>query len=146
MKRNFILVILTGILCFSAHAQTEYTGKLVEFRVRQFNYTREMNQDVKVTVHEQNGVKYLDIVLTPLANSSSWRNVPELFYNLYNDSTNIVSWKNMPSNVNYVPVADYVFVENINGGKRLYLIEDGVNQGNYNTNIIVVLLPDSFSL
>jgi hypothetical protein len=144
MKKLVFFVILFGIVCFSGFSQTNVTAKLVEFRIRESTYTREMDSDVQVNTYVSAGVKYLNIVLTPLSNSVVFTG-DTFGWNLYNDSDSGVSWRTSVGG-NYIQISNFVFIEATNNGKKLYLIQEGINEGLYNTNVLIILLPNSFNL
>jgi spore coat protein U-like protein len=86
----------------------------------------------------------LDIELTALGDSVVFPG-DTFGWNLYNDSSSSVSWRTSAGG-DYVQISNFVFIEPTSSGKRLYLIQEGINEGSYNTNVLIILLPNSFNL
>jgi len=144
MKKMLFLIVFLGIVCFSGFSQTTVTARLVEFRIRELNFTSEISPDVKVTTSVKNGIKYLKIELTPLGNSIVFSG-NTFGYDLFNDSNSSVTWRTSVGG-NYIQISDYIFIETTSNGKKLYLVEEGINNGSYNSNVLILLLPNNFNL
>ena len=142
MKRVLFLISVF-FFCFSAWPQTKTVGELIEFRIREYNYTKSFNSDVLITTGTKDEIKYLDIELTQLDNSVDFSG-DTVGWNLYNNS-NDASWKTSKKK-KYIPISNYVFLENTSIGKKLYFFQEGINSGRYNTNVVIILLPHSFTL
>lgn len=144
MKKVIPTLVFFGLILMISNAQITTTGSLVEFRIKQFNYTLGMEDHVKVTQYEKQGVKYMDIELSPLDESVEFTG--EIFgYRLYNVGSDDVSWQTSLGE-DYFQISNYIFLSKSRLGVKLYLIQEGINEGEYNSNVLIVLMPHSFTL
>jgi len=125
-----------------------FTGKLISYRALEKYYTQNIEPDVIIKTYTENNIKYLDIELKPKKNSAIPYTDGSNIYKLYkNCDDNSISWKAFTVNTEdaIIIISNYVILEELKEGKKLYLFRDYYHQMYFN-NFLEILLPDEFSL